>query len=143
MNIDLELVSNKYNFGENLLTIFYSNYSQFDNFFEKIQSVTLPTKIKSDVLLAMQYSLKKEISNFSQKFYTAKVVTISQKKSEKSFYLDVYNYLAAGTSLEKFYAAYNVKFPKGHFPYQWFDWLENLEYTELPPPNEFYSHLTK
>ena len=70
-------------------------------------------------------------------------ITISYKKSEKYFYLDVCKYLAAGTSLEKFYAAYNVKFPKGHFPYQWFDLLENLEYTELPPSNEFYSHLIK
>ena len=99
---------------------------------------------KYDVPLIKKYlpsSLERldTIPSFVIKKETA-YMAISTKRLK---YLDLCNYLAAGTSLEKFYAAYNVKFPKGHFPYQWFDSLEKLEYTELPPPNEFYSHLTK
>ena len=48
-------------------------------------------------------------------------VTYSKGDKTRKVRNHVCKYLAAGTSLEKFYAAYNVKFPKGHFPYQWFD----------------------
>lgn len=47
INIDVELVSNKYNFGENLPTIFYSNYSQFDK--DAIKSSLLHYQQKSKV----------------------------------------------------------------------------------------------
>ena len=52
--------------------------------------------------------------------------------SSKLKYLDLLNYLAAGTSLKKFYAAYKVSSPKGLFPYQWFDSLDKLKYDHLP-----------
>ena len=48
-------------------------------------------------------------------------------------YLDICNYLAAGTTLSAFYKAYNVTDPKGFFPYEWFDSLEKLDYQQLPP----------
>ena len=38
--------------------------------------------------------------------------------SDKLNFIDMTNYLAAGTSLVKFYKAYNVSVEKGHFPYQ-------------------------
>ena len=47
-------------------------------------------------------------------------------------YCDLTNYLAAGTSLDKFYAAYKVKSPKGNFPYESFNSLERLKDTALP-----------
>ena len=47
-------------------------------------------------------------------------------------FLDIGNYLAAGTKLVDFYKSFNVSTPKGVFPYQWFDSLEKLHEEELP-----------
>ena len=47
-------------------------------------------------------------------------------------YCDFTNYLAAGTSLDKFYAANKVKSPNGNFPYESFNSLERLKDTALP-----------
>ena len=62
--------------------------------------------------------------------------------TERLSFLDLTNYLAAGTSLANFYKAYGVKNPKACFPYQWFDSLEKLEARFLPKREEFYSVLT-
>ena len=51
-------------------------------------------------------------------------------------FLDITNYLAAGTSLVNFYASFNVSTPKGILPYQWFDSLERLQETSLPKRSE-------
>ena len=64
--------------------------------------------------------------------------------SEKMKFLDITNYLAAGTSLKDFYKSNNVSTPKGCFPYAWFDSLKKLEATSLPTDIEaFHSILTK
>ena len=63
--------------------------------------------------------------------------------TERLKYLDLTNYLAAGTSLSKFYDAYNCTNAKGQFPYEWFSSLEKLEYRGLPPQTCFESTLTK
>ena len=47
-------------------------------------------------------------------------------------FLDITNYLAAGTSLKDFYKSYSVSTPKGCFPYQWFDSLNKLDEPSLP-----------
>jgi hypothetical protein len=57
-------------------------------------------------------------------------------------FLDVSNFLAAGTSLSNFYKAYKVENQKTIFPYSWFDSLEKLEARFLPKQEEFYSVLT-
>ena len=57
-------------------------------------------------------------------------------------YLDLCNYLVAGTSLDGFYKSYNLDTAKGSFCYQWFDSLEKLNYTGLPPQSCFRSILT-
>ena len=57
-------------------------------------------------------------------------------------YLDLCNYLAAGTSLDSFYKSYNLDTAKSSFPYQWFSSLEKLNYTGLPPQSCFKSILT-
>ena len=63
--------------------------------------------------------------------------------SDKLNFIDMTNYLAAGTSLVKFYKAYNVSVEKGHFPYQWFDTLDKIEsFKGLPPQSCFRSLLT-
>ena len=64
--------------------------------------------------------------------------------SKRMKFLDITNYLAAGTSLKAFYKAYSVSTPKGVFPYAWFDSLEKLDATSLPDDiEEFHSILTK
>ena len=52
------------------------------------------------------------------------------------------NYCAAGVSLRKFIKAYDVGEEKGHFPYEWFDSYEKLDYliSDLTIDN-FYSSL--
>ena len=57
-------------------------------------------------------------------------------------YLDITNYLAAGTSLVDFYKAYDVSTAKGIFPYQFLTSIDRLEFPHLPPREEFYSILT-
>ena len=57
-------------------------------------------------------------------------------------FLDLTNYLAAGTNLAAFYKAYGVKDPKACFPYEWFDSLEKLDARYLPKQEDFYSLLT-
>ena len=44
---------------------------------------------------------------------------------------------------DSFYRAYNVATPKGTFPYEWFNSLEKLNYTGLPPQSQFRTTLTK
>lgn len=56
-------------------------------------------------------------------------------------FLDIVNYLAAGTSYAKFLKAYGVEDGKGFFPYEWFDNLNKLEEPRLPPHTAFYSRL--
>ena len=64
--------------------------------------------------------------------------------SKKMKFLDITNYLAAGTSLKAFYESYRVSTSKGFFPYTWFDSLEKLDVTSLPDDIEvFRSILTK
>ena len=57
--------------------------------------------------------------------------------SKSLLYLDLTNYLAAGTSLSAFYKAYNVTDPKGFFCYKWFDSLEKLEHENKQPITKF------
>lgn len=57
-------------------------------------------------------------------------------------FLDISNYLGAGTSYAKYLQAYNPKGEmKAHFPYEWFTNLEKLNETCLPPHEAFYSKL--
>lgn len=58
-------------------------------------------------------------------------------KTKMLKFLDITNYLAPGYNYDKFLKAYNVEQEKGFFPYEWFDDLEKLNATELPPPRLF------
>ena len=58
-------------------------------------------------------------------------------------FLDVMNYLAPGYSYEKYVKAYDCTMQKGHFPYEWLDSLEKLQYDRLPAKEDFYSSLKK
>ncbi len=56
--------------------------------------------------------------------------------TDKLKYLDLTNYLAAGTTLAKFYSAYKVESPKGWFPYEWYNTLKKHSETSLPQRTE-------
>ncbi|KAJ8306861.1 hypothetical protein KUTeg_014945 [Tegillarca granosa] len=56
-------------------------------------------------------------------------------------FLDISQYLAAGSSYAKFLKAYQIEEEKGFFPYEWFDTPQKLDFPELPPHSAFYSSL--
>lgn len=57
-------------------------------------------------------------------------------------FLDICNYLGAGTSYSKYLKAYNPEGEmKSFFPYEWFTCLEKLNETSLPPHEAFHSTL--
>ena len=53
--------------------------------------------------------------------------------TKKLQYLDLTILSCRNKFLEGFYKAYDVKSPKGFFPYEWFDSLDKLDYPGLPP----------
>ena len=55
--------------------------------------------------------------------------------------LDIMNFLGGATSLDSFLKAYKTEETKGFFPYEWFESPEQLNNTELPPYESFYSKL--
>ena len=52
-------------------------------------------------------------------------------------FLDISNYLAAGSSYSQFLKAYGCDTPKGIFPYEWFDFFDKLDHTSLPDMQDF------
>jgi len=62
-------------------------------------------------------------------------------RTEKLKFLDISNFLAAGSSYAGFLKAYRCAENKGFFPYEWVDCLEKLEDPKLPPHSAFYSSL--
>ena len=58
-------------------------------------------------------------------------------------FIDISNYLAAGSSSSQFLKAYGSEIPKGIFPYEWFDAFEKLNSPHLPQASEFYSSVKK
>ncbi|KAJ8310174.1 hypothetical protein KUTeg_012039 [Tegillarca granosa] len=56
-------------------------------------------------------------------------------------FLDIGQFLAAGSSYSSFLEAYKVEEHKGYFPYEWFDAARKLEHPELPPHTAFHSSL--
>ena len=57
--------------------------------------------------------------------------------------LDIMNFLGGATSLDSFLKAYKTSETKRFFPYEWFDHLEKMQNTELPPFDAFYSKLRR
>ena len=58
-------------------------------------------------------------------------------------FLDVSNFLAAGTSLDKWLKAYKCEVQKAIFPYEWLDDYNKLNETKLPPHEAFFNKLKK
>ena len=56
-------------------------------------------------------------------------------------FLDMSQYLAAGSSYAGFLKAFHVEQAKGYFCYDWFDNVGKLEHPSLPNHKDFYSQL--
>jgi hypothetical protein len=84
------------------------------------------------------------IFNLKQQSYVIKrnnaYITIAEKNLK---FLDITNYLAAGSSYTKFLNAYKVEEKKSYFPYEWMDDPIKLFQTHLPEYEDFYSSLKK
>ena len=61
--------------------------------------------------------------------------------TEQLKFLDMSQFLAAGSSYSGFLKAYHVTDQKGFFPYEWFDEASKLDVTSLPSHESFYSNL--
>ena len=88
---------------------------------------------KYDIPLIRKYlplSLKK--LDDLPKFVIKKTRSYMAIGTERLKYLDLVNYLAAGTSLAKFYKAFKVKNLKSTMAYEWFDSLDKLQAPFLP-----------
>ena len=55
--------------------------------------------------------------------------------------LDILNFLGGATTLDNFLKAYGASEEKGFFPYEWFDSIEKLNVSQLPPIDSFWSKL--
>ena len=56
-------------------------------------------------------------------------------------FLDIMNYVAPGTTYDKWVKTYGAELTKSWLPYEWFDTVEKLDYPELPAYWHFYSKL--
>ena len=56
-------------------------------------------------------------------------------------FLDITNFLAQGTSYSEYLAAFKITEKKGHFPYEFVDCYEKLQFPQLPSYESFYSDL--
>ena len=54
---------------------------------------------------------------------------------------DIMNFLGGATSLDSFLKAYKTWETKGFFPYEWYDYPDKMQNTELPPYDAFSSKL--
>ncbi len=62
-------------------------------------------------------------------------------KTQHLQFLDVRSYLAPNYSYDAFIKAYKCKIEKGFFPYDYFDSSDNLNETELPSHDLFFSNI--
>ena len=96
-----------------------------------------------DINLLAKYGFMKQIfKRDTQPFVIKSCNRYKVIKTTQFTFLDQMNYCAAGTSYREFIAAYDVGEEKGHFPYEWFDSYEKLNYlvSDLTIDN-FYSSL--
>ena len=64
-------------------------------------------------------------------------------KTDKLRFLDIRNFLAPGFSHKKFLEAFGCESGKFFFPYEFVDFVEKLNYPQVPQYEAFYSKLTR
>jgi len=82
----------------------------------------------------MQFQIKNVVFADSFKFLSASLDTLvaTLRKSGKENFVETRKYMRDD----------DIVFEKGHFPYTYFDCLDKLDVTALPPKSAFYNDLT-
>ena len=93
--------------------------------------------IKEEIMLYIARNYPEKDIHTIKKENSYLTIAIPQLK-----FLDISNYLAAGSSYSQFLKAYGCDIPKGIFPYEWFDSFDKLDHTSLPDMQDFYSTLS-
>ena len=96
-----------------------------------------------------QYDLNLIKKHFAEKLAdTTNKVRVAKNGNKIMFlltsgfrFLDIMNYLAPGTTYERWVKAYDCKTTKTWFPYEWFDRAEKLDHPGLPDYAHWYSKL--
>ena len=83
------------------------------------------------------------VNNQGIKFVVQKNQAYLALRSGTLKFLDVTNFLAAGSSYAAFLKAYDCSVKKACFPYEYVDSLDKLQEPQLPPHSAFYSWLRK
>ena len=93
--------------------------------------------IKEEIMLYIARNFPEKDIHTIKKENSCLTIAIPQLK-----FLDISNYLAAGSSYSQFLKAYGCEIPKGIFSYEWFDSFDKLDHTSLPDMQDFYSTLS-
>ena len=108
----------------NVLPVFRFNSSKYD--INLIKSYLLP-------ILINERNMEPTVIKKANQFVSFKFGDVQL--------LDIMNLFGGGTSLDSFLKAYKTSETKGFFPYEWFDCLQNMNNSELPPYDAFLSKL--
>ena len=114
--------------------------NEFDQYCKKIPLLGFNCS-KYDINLARVKMIKYlKICN-SSNFIVKRSNSYVCVETEKFRLLDVAQYLAQGTSYDKFLRSYHCEIRKGFFPYEFLDSNLKLEFPHLPAIEHFYSEL--
>ena len=108
----------------NVLPVFGFNSAKYDLLLIKTY---LPPSIVNE------RDIEPTVIKKANQFYSFKFVDIQL--------LDIVNFLGGATGFNSFLKAYKTSETKGFFPYEWFHHPDNMQNTELPPYDAFYSRL--
>lgn len=116
-------------------------YGQMETYMSRVPTISFNGS-RYDLNL-IKRSLAKHLNMHDQPhtFVVKKNNAYTCISNEQLKFLDMSQFLAAGSSYAGFLKAYKVEEKKGFFPYEWFDDASKLEYNSLPAHQDFYSHL--
>ena len=106
----------------NVLSVFVFNSAKYD--LKIMKSYLLP-------ILVNERDIEPTVIKKTNQFISFKFGEIQL--------LDILNFLGGATSLDSFLKAYKTSETKGFFPYEWFEYPDKMQNTELPPYDAFYS----
>ena len=94
-------------------------------------------------LIKSQFAKKLDLANDKKAFTIKKANSYVAVRNSDYIFLDISQYLSAGSSYDQFLKAFGASVPKGFFCYEFLDCKEKLKFDHLPPREAFYSTLKK
>lgn len=122
--IQMQEISEKFNEWLDLLPVFSFNGGKFD--LNLIRQHLFPDLVR-------EKKMRRGTIKRGNGYLTLRLQNIQ--------FLDVSNFLAAGTSYALMLTSFKVAHGKFYWPYDWFVSLDQLNQTELPPKEAFFSKL--